>query len=124
MKEDIQSREDIVLLVDTFYNAVRENDTLNYIFEEVAKVDWKKHLPKMYSFWSSILLEEHSYAGNPMVKHIALSKITSMTTVEFDEWLSLFNNTVDALFEGPTATEAKLRAGNIARLMLYKIKTV
>lgn len=124
MKKDITSREDIVLLVNTFYEAVRKNDVLNYIFNDVAAIDWEAHLPKMYSFWSSLLLAEHSYTGNPMVKHIELSKMTNMTEVEFDQWLLLFNTTVDELFVGETATQAKLRAGNIARLMLHKIKTV
>ena len=124
MKKDIENREDIILLVNTFYNSVKENKTLGYIFNDIAKVDWQYHLPKMYSFWASLLLDEHSFSGNPMEKHIALSKITSMTETEFSEWILLFTNTVDALFEGETANEAKLRAGNIARLMLHKIQTV
>lgn len=124
MKRDIENRDDIVLLVNTFYNSVKENNKLGNIFNDVAKIDWYTHLPKMYSFWASLLLAEHSFSGNPMEKHIALSKITSMTEVEFSEWLLLFTNTVDILFEGEKATEAKLRAGNIARLMLHKIQTV
>lgn len=124
MKRDIENRDDIVLLVNTFYNSVKENNKLAYIFNDVAKINWDIHLPKMYSFWASLLLAEHSFSGNPMEKHIALSKITSMTEIEFSEWLLLFTNTVDILFEGEKATEAKLRAGNIARLMLHKIQTV
>lgn len=124
MKQDIESRDDIVLLVNTFYNLVKENNKLGYIFNDVAKIDWDSHLPKMYSFWASLLLAEHSFSGNPMEKHIALSKITSMTEVEFSEWLLLFTNTVDILFEGEKATEAKVRAGNIARLMLHKIQNL
>lgn len=124
MKQDIESRDDIVLLVNTFYNLVKENSKLGYIFNDVAKIDWDSHLPKMYSFWASLLLAEHSFSGNPMEKHIALSKITSMTEVEFSEWLLLFTNTVDILFEGEKATEAKVRAGNIARLMLHKIQNL
>lgn len=123
MKRDIENRDDIILLVNTFYNAVKENKILGHIFNDVVKIDWDTHLPKMYSFWASLLLTERSFSGNPMEKHIALSKITSMTEIEFSEWLLLFTNTVDKLFEGEIATEAKLRAGNIARLMLHKIQT-
>ena len=32
-----------------------------------------------------------------------------------------YNKTVDELFEGTTAEEAKIRAANIARLILFKI---
>jgi hemoglobin len=59
-----------------------------------------------------------------MQKHIALSKITEMTDKEFSEWLYLFIETVDELFVGEKANEAKLRAGNIARLMLHNIQAV
>ncbi|MCB0541168.1 MAG: group III truncated hemoglobin [Bacteroidetes bacterium] len=124
MKSDITNRKDIELLVNTFYENVRTNSVLGYIFDDVAKIDWETHLPKMYSFWSSILLGERSFSGNPMQKHIALSKITEMTDKEFSEWLHLFTVTVDELFTGEKANEAKLRAGNIARLMLHNIQSI
>lgn len=122
--QDINSKEDVKLLVNSFYKKVRANSKLNYIFDDLVKIDWEHHLPKMYSFWSTILLDEHSYSGNPMVKHIQLSKLTSMTSLEFSEWLKLFNQSVDGLFAGKNADEAKIRAANIARLMLYKIEQV
>jgi hemoglobin len=121
MKPDINDREDIELLVNSFYEKVRVNPTLGYIFDEVAKLDWNLHLPKMYSFWASLLLGEHSYTGNPMLIHMQLGKRTAMTEVEFSEWLRLFTLTVNELFEGERAVEALKRADNIARLMLHKI---
>lgn len=124
MKSDITNRKDIELLVNTFYEKIRSNPVLGYIFDDVAKINWESHLPKMYSFWASILLGEHSFSGNPMQKHIALSKQTAMTDKEFSEWLLIFTETVDELFQGEKANEAKLRAGNIARLMLYNIQAV
>jgi hemoglobin len=123
MKPDISSKEDIKLLVDTFYNKVQANAKLGYIFNDVAKLNWDEHLPKIYSFWGSLLLQEHTYTGNPMKIHVELSKITTMSNAEFSEWLTLFCETVDELFEGSTAEEAKTRAANIARLMLLKIET-
>lgn len=124
MNNDIQNRSDIELLVNTFYQKVRANKVLGYIFDDIAQIDWDNHLPQMYSFWASLLLGEHSFRGNPMVKHIKLSKMTPMTNVEFSEWLLLFNQTVDELFIGEKAEEAKIRAANIARLMLHKIESV
>lgn len=81
-------------------------------------------MPRMYAFWTSMLLNEHHFSGNPMEKHITLSRITSMTEIQFNEWLLLFTTTVDKLFKGEIANEAKFRAGNIARLMLLKIQSV
>ena len=123
MKKDLYNREDVELLVDTFYDKVKANATIGYIFNDIAKVDWENHFPLMYSFWASILLGEHSFSGNPMDKHIQLSKIAPMTDKEFSEWLKIFIQTTDELFEGEKAEEAKTRASNIARLMLHKINT-
>lgn len=58
-----------------------------------------------------------------MDKHIQLSKIAPMTDKEFSEWLKIFIQTTNELFEGEKAEEAKTRASNIARLMLHKINT-
>lgn len=124
MKNDITNRPDIELLVNTFYDKVKTNKIIGHIFNDVAKVDWEHHLPKMYSFWASLLLGKHSFSGNPMQKLIALSKLTTMSEIKFSEWLSLFIQTTDELFEGEKAEEAKTRAANIARLMLHKIQTV
>ncbi len=122
MKPDITNHEDIILLIDHFYNKVLNNETLAYIFNDIAKVNWEQHLPVMYGFWSSLLLNEQSYVGNPMLKHIALSKITPLTEKEFTAWLTLFREAVDELFEGDVAQEAKSRAEQIAGLMQYKIQ--
>ena len=121
MNNDIQTREDIVRLVDTFYDKVKTDPTIGYIFDQVAKVDWSRHLPVMYAFWGSILLGEKSFDGNPMKKHVELGRITPMTEVEFSAWKKLFTQTVYELFEGSKADEAVLRAENIARLMLFNI---
>lgn len=122
MKKDINDERDIVLLVNKFYEAVRKNETIGYIFNDAAKVNWDNHLPKMYAFWSGILLGKNYYFGNPIKQHIAISQKVSLTETEFDEWLLLWSTTVDELFEGNKAQEAKLRAKNIATLMLQKIK--
>jgi len=121
-KKDIETQADIVLLVDTFYKKVNEDQTIGFIFNDVAKVDWSGHLPKMYSFWGSMLLGERTYTGAPMTKHIELSRQTTMCQPQFTTWLNLFTATVDELFDGEKAREAKLRATNVAGLMLHKIQ--
>ncbi len=115
MKHDIIDREDVVLLVNSFYYKVQESPILGFIFDDIAKLNWDEHLPRMHSFWASALFNEQSFNGNPMRKHIALSKITPMTEVQFNEWLTLFYQTVDEHFIGRKADEAKARASNIAR---------
>ena len=124
MKPDIKTQSDIKLLVDTFYDKAKVNPVIGFIFTEIAKVNWEEHLPKMYAFWESVLIGGPPYGGNPMVPHIQLSKIAPMTEKEFSAWLSIFNETMDELFEGPVAEDGKSRAANIAALMLHKIQSV
>lgn len=122
MKKEIENFEDVKLLVDSFYGKVRDNNLLGFIFDDVAKVNWETHLPKMYDFWAGILLGERNFTGNPMLKHILLSRRTEMSEIQYAEWLSLFAATVDEHFEGPNAELAIERSKMIARNMLYRIK--
>ena len=119
---DITNKEDIMLLIDTFYDKVKKDLLIGHIFNEVAKVDWDKHLPVMYDFWEMILFGSRSYKGDPMTKHIALSKKTPLNEAHFEQWKKLFFETVDQLYSGSIANEAKSRASNIASLMLHRIQ--
>ena len=121
MKSDISSRKDIQLLIDSFYAKVQEDDLIGYIFGEVAQVDWPRHLPVMYDFWEGLLLGNAVYRGNPMAKHIALDKKVKLTPAHFERWKALFYETLDTLYEGKIATEAKKRVESISHLMQAKI---
>ena len=50
MKKDIASREDIELLMNTFYSRLLSDERINYIFTDVAKIDIEKHLPVIVGF--------------------------------------------------------------------------
>lgn len=113
MKE-ITQREDIILLVNSFYDKVKQDDLLGPLF---THVDWPHHLPVMYNFWSSMLLDEQSYQGNPFQKHVALA----ISASHFDRWLELFHQTVDENFIGDKANEVKDRSRSIAGVWQYKL---
>ena len=116
---DLTSRSEIIRLVDAFYDRVRDDDLLGPIFNDIARVDWAAHLPRMYDFWESVLFGEAVFKGNPLAVHISLAERTPLTSVQFDRWLALFGATVDQLFEGPLANEAKARAARIAQVLQY-----
>jgi hemoglobin len=99
----IESKADVEQLVDAFYESVLKNKELAPFFKHL---DFKAHLPKMVHFWSFVLLDEPGYTTNVTEKHehMRLSKAL------FDTWVQLFNETVDALFEGEKANLAKERA--------------
>lgn len=118
MKKDIESIEDIKALVDTFYGRVQQNDLIGPIFESKLAGRWPEHLEKMYKFWQTILLEEYSYSGRPFPPHAQLP----VNQEHFDTWKHLFNSTVDELYEGKLAEEAKWRAERMAAMFLSKIE--
>jgi hemoglobin len=120
-KKDILIREDIELLVNTFYDKIKKDDTIGYFFTEIANVDWPTHLPKMYDFWESILLSSGEFKGNPMAKHMQLNLKSKLKPAHFEHWLQLWQLTVDELFIGEKAEETKTRAKHIAGVIAYKI---
>lgn len=109
-KSDIRGPADIKALVDGFYGKVQVDALLSPVFNDVAKVDWAHHLPTMYRFWEMILFRSGGYQGSPMAKHIPLP----IDRDHFQRWLALFTATVDELFAGPKADEAKNAAASIA----------
>jgi hemoglobin len=118
---DITSRSDIERLVDTFYESVRTDERLGPIFNEVARVDWGTHLPKMYAFWEAVLFGVAGFKGNPLATHITLARQTPLTAREFERWVALFHQAVDRLFAGPMAMQAKRRAEHIAATMQHHL---
>lgn len=121
MKKDIQGRSDIKLLVDEFYKKVRVDEAISYLFNDVAKVDWEHHLPRMYDFWENIVFQTGGFTGNPMIAHAQLHQKSRLTAEHFGRWLELFMATVDELFEGANAELIKQRARSIATMMQVKI---
>ena len=121
MKKDLAERFDIERLVTAFYNKVKTDSVIGFLFTEVARVNWTTHLPVMFNFWESVLFATGPYRGNPMSAHIRLHHQHALTAAHFDQWKKLFEETVDELFEGEKAEEAKARASHIANLMLYKV---
>lgn len=120
MKKEIETLEDIQLLVNTFYDRVRADELLGPIFNGVIQNRWPEHLEKMYRFWQTVLLGEHTYLGSPFAPHAKLE----VAKEHFDRWLALFESTVDEHFTGIKAQEAKWRGNRMAEMFLHKIEYI
>ena len=101
--KDIERKEDIAILIDHFYKKVVSDPILSPYFENL---NWEKHLPKMQKFWCFVLLDEPGYTTNVTEMHRKLP----LTNQHFDQWLKLFNLSVDERFIGPIAEKAKQKA--------------
>ena len=116
---DLASLSDCRTLVQTFYARVREDALLAPVF--VARISddaWPTHLERMAAFWATVLFAAPLYRGNPAESHRELP----IARHHFDRWLTLWSDTIDALFAGPVATEAKQRAQRMARVLGERVQ--
>jgi hemoglobin len=116
--KEIISLHDIKKLVNTFYDKVRMDELIGPIFNETIQDRWPQHLEKMYTFWQTVLLGEHTYFGSPFPPHANLK----VSHQHFEKWMELFTQTIDELFTGEKANDAKWRAGKMAQMFESKIE--
>lgn len=122
MKKEIENRQDIELLVNKFYDKVNADAKISKFFNEIVQVDWNFHLPKMYNFWETLLFGKKAFKGNPMLVHILISKKEMIEKEHFNQWLSLWQETLQENFTGKKAEMAYQKAEQIAGLMAFKVK--
>lgn len=115
--DDIRSKTDISVFVDAFYDKVRRDQQIGPVFFGAIKGDWQPHLDRMYAFWDSVLFSNSGYSGNPFAKHATLA----ISERHFDQWLTLFDQTINGNFAGPVAEEAKMRARLIAKIFVSRL---
>jgi hemoglobin len=101
----------IIRLVDTFYARVRDDAVLGPVFEAKLAGKWQEHMPRMYAFWTKVLLDTGEFQGNVFGKHMALSGIG---TEHFVHWLTLFRMTAIEVFGVDGAAPAIVVAERIA----------
>lgn len=85
----LPERDDIIRLVDTFYDRVQADPVIGPIFN-AAVHDWPAHKATLVQFWSSVALGTREYRGNPMAAHRAQPAIEDM---HFGHWLALWRTT-------------------------------
>ena len=67
------------------------------------------------------LLGEAGYTGNAIQKHIAIDRQIPLEEAHFERWISLWRTTVDGLFSGQIAEEAKKKANLMLQLIQIKV---
>ncbi len=112
---DIATRADCERLVRAFYGRALEDPVIGWIFVDVARLDLEAHVPVIASFWETILLGAGTYRGGAFAPHAALHRQVGLRAGHFARWLALWHATVDELFAGPRAEQAKAHAERVAR---------
>ncbi len=126
MKQDIQNREDIYLIVSEFYKKIRKDEVLSPFFNNVI-TDWEAHLDRLTTFWETSLFMtkklNQRYDGNPLDVHVKVDQENNNTITElhFGLWLNLWYQTLNEHFEGEVVENAKRRARKMGTFMYLNI---
>ena len=119
--KDIESREDLVMLLDRFYEKAMVDELIGHFFTEVAPLNLATHIPLIVDFWETILFDKAQYRGNVMDVHQHLHQLFAFKAEHFARWVLLFQQTIDGLFSGEKAERAKQRGASIATVLQIKL---
>ena len=119
--QDIQTQEDLNLVVDEFYKKLLADKSIGYIFTDVVKIKLEEHLPILVTFWSQGILGTGGYYKNLTQIHLDVNEKEYLSPELFKIWLNHFNNSVNENFKGEKAERIKTQALSIATVMQIKI---
>jgi len=115
------NREHIETMVISFYTKILKDELVAPFFiaklgDDLKSSHWKPHLESLVNFWSTMILNDESYYGNPMRVHFYIGELNRGI---FKQWLKIFFETVDEVFIPKIGAEFKERseiiAGNFMR---------
>ncbi|MCF1422764.1 group III truncated hemoglobin [Mangrovimonas futianensis] len=121
-KTDIKNREDIHNLVVQFYGKIRKHEVLGPFFNNII-TDWEAHFERLTQFWEANLFLKSKFLGNPLKVHVEVDRHFnhSITQEHFGLWLNEWVNTVDELFQGDYAENAKSKARKMSTFLFLNI---
>ena len=126
--KSIESREDVQLLVNTFYSKIRKDELLGPIFNSyISEDEWPQHLIKLTDFWETNLFGVPKFKGSPTQKHLRVDENLEyrIDALHFGKWLQLWVETINELFIGDCVDKAIYMARKMATgqyLTLWKQK--
>ena len=115
-KHNTITKENINEMVIAFYTKILQQDgEVAKVFKDKLGSDmssdtWKEHIIILTNFWAMIGLQDEAYKGNPMRAHFDLP----LSREKFGEWMVMFFEIIDTLYEPQIGIIFKSRAENIA----------
>lgn len=116
-RHDISGRDDIYALLERFYGRALVDDLLADPFTDVREKGLASHLPVMCDFWETALFRAGLYKGSALTVHRDVHRDHRLDHRHFIRWLTLWVDTVDQMYRGPVAEQAKTQARRIAWAM-------
>jgi hemoglobin len=121
---DIQTQEDLYLIVSEFYKKLFADERIAYLFTKVVAVDQKleEHLQVLVTFWSQSLLGTGGYFNNLTQVHLDVDTLSPLTKEHFTIWLTHLEAAIDENFAGLNCECMKNMSHNLSSIMQIKIK--
>lgn len=112
MHDDIVLDEECLhKVVEAFYAQVRVDSQLGPVFNQ-SVADWDDHHSRLTDFWHSLMLTSGRYKGNPIALQLAHAQ--AMTPQNFERWLTLWQQTTNALMRPAIAQAMQAKATRVA----------
>lgn len=116
MQAEEITRENIQTLITMFYAKIVKDEIVGPFFiaklgEDINNEHWKTHLETIVNFWCSLAFGKPKYDGNLFLPHTKLGRLERKT---FEQWLTLFAETLDEVYVEAIALKFKERSRLIA----------
>src|SRR4051812_24597196 len=109
-RSDISTRADCERLVRAFYGRALDDAVIGWLFTDVARLDLEAHVPRITSFWETVLLGAQSYAGGAFRPHAVLHAKAGLRGGHLQRWLALWSPPGGELVARPPAGPAQAHA--------------
>ncbi|WP_415384237.1 group III truncated hemoglobin [Mycobacteroides chelonae] len=120
-RREIADRDDIYVLVNSFYTRALSDEALFPYFLELRFGELERYIPKMCDFWDTALFGTQEYRQDPLYAHLHLHALYPLKSEHFEHWIGLWIATIDSKFTGAVAHHAKKVATQIACTMHKRI---
>lgn len=121
--QDVQTQEDLYIIVDDFYKKLFADERISYIFTEVIPIHLhlEEHLQMLVKFWSQAVMGTGGYFNNLTQIHLDLDMKSRLSKELFEIWLEHFEAAINENFNGLNCERMKNMAHNLSTIMQIKI---
>jgi hemoglobin len=118
------TKDNLNKMVVKFYATVLKDEMVSPFFIEklgdnLGTFLWKTHIEILTNFWASIAFGDTTYKGNPFAPH---SRLIGLKRETFNQWLKLFFETVESIYEPEIAEIFKQRSTFMASNFMRNLR--
>lgn len=121
---DIETREDILFIMRTFYEKLLADESINFYFTKITDVDkhLEHHFEILSTFWEQSLFMKGGYSNNMFQIHRDLHEKHALKKEHYEAWLNHLHLSIDLNFKGKYAEQMKTSALSMATVMQIKFQ--